>query len=206
MAVAMQTPAANALGQFGELRVDRDFNVVGWNAGLEQMFGWTAIEAIGQHSTKVVPRAGDDEDRLAADRTELETTGTYQGLVAYRHRDGHVFTAYLSARRARGGYLCSLWVPNEFRKMDRDQAHEVDRQQVRQTFEQRLRAARDRRDEMTQAELASRVGVRPNEINRWEHASTWGVLPSPFYRRKLARALEIEDPLYLWPDVEVDDE
>lgn len=196
------TPTPGARQRTARFRTDDQFTIVEWGPDIEQMTGWTDVEAIGRSAIEVLRRTDGDVPGRSRDRRELRADGSWHGLVTYLDRDDIEFSAWLEAERDHaGGYVVTLLVPEEFRKMDRNRAVEDDRHHVRQLFEERLRAARG---DTTQAELARKVGVRPNEINRWEHASTWGVLPSAFYRRRLQRALEVDDPLYLWPETEVD--
>lgn len=94
-----------------------------------------------------------------------------------------------------------LTIENLLAEVDLDIAAENDDERIRQTFEQRLRAARQARD-LTQEALGELVTVRDKEINRWEHASTWGTMPSRASRRRLARALDVPFN-YLWPEAEL---
>ncbi|WP_448098791.1 PAS domain-containing sensor histidine kinase [Luteibacter yeojuensis] len=67
---------------------DMDDIIVLWNGGAEQLYGWTAHEAMGRRANDLLGTALPG-DRKAAD-AELFGTGRWEGEVIQRHRDGRI--------------------------------------------------------------------------------------------------------------------
>lgn len=67
---------------------DMDDIIVLWNGGAEQLYGWTAHEALGRRANDLLGTAFPG-DRKAAD-AELSGTGRWEGEVIQRHRDGRI--------------------------------------------------------------------------------------------------------------------
>src|SRR6201991_309525 len=67
---------------------DMEDVIVLWNAGAEQLYGWTAHEALGRRAGDLLGTAlrGDRADAEAA----LFGTGRWEGEVFQRHRDGRI--------------------------------------------------------------------------------------------------------------------
>lgn len=67
---------------------DMDDVIVLWNAGAEQLYGWTAHEALGRRTGDLLGTA------LRGDRVEADAalfgTGRWEGEVFQRHRDGRI--------------------------------------------------------------------------------------------------------------------
>lgn len=67
---------------------DMDDVIVLWNAGAEQLYGWTAHEALGRRAGDLLGTA------LRGDRVEADAalfgTGRWEGEVFQRHRDGRI--------------------------------------------------------------------------------------------------------------------
>ena len=67
---------------------DMDDVIVLWNAGAEQLYGWTAHEALGRRAGDLLGTAFPG-DRGEAD-TALFGAGRWEGEVFQRHRDGRI--------------------------------------------------------------------------------------------------------------------
>ncbi|MCW5805210.1 MAG: PAS domain S-box protein [Deltaproteobacteria bacterium] len=79
------------------LTFDGDLVVRTWNRGAEEMYGWTALEAIGRHpSSFLAPEylgEGSRADLLAS----LATKQRWQGEMIHSHKDGRRLRVFLSA-------------------------------------------------------------------------------------------------------------
>lgn len=80
---------ANLIAQVNDavIAMDRNFVVSSWNQGAEQIYGWTADEAIGQ-STEKVFRAEFATTTLAEVRKQIQEKGEYVGEVIQYRKDG----------------------------------------------------------------------------------------------------------------------
>ncbi len=89
--------APNVLAFLGQavITTDLDGVVVYWNKAAEELYGWTAEEALGAHiSTLTVP---DMSQELAAEILESLRNGiTWSGGFAVRRKDGSIFTALVT--------------------------------------------------------------------------------------------------------------
>jgi PAS domain S-box-containing protein len=59
------------------MRTDPDFWITAWDAGAEELFGWTADEAIGRPAWEVVPGDGNRLERMQS----LRSPGEWQGVL-----------------------------------------------------------------------------------------------------------------------------
>ncbi|MEA2329996.1 MAG: hypothetical protein QOH58_134 [Thermoleophilaceae bacterium] len=67
--------------------LDAEWNLTVWNKGAERMYGWTAEEVLGRHTTEVARLELSDEKRAAL-RRGLAEVGRWRGeMIAYR-KDG----------------------------------------------------------------------------------------------------------------------
>jgi PAS domain S-box-containing protein len=69
------------------LATDEQFDLTAWNKGAEQMFGWTAEEALGRKVYEVIPTEYSDEEMAQALRG-LTETGRFRGDMIMYHKDG----------------------------------------------------------------------------------------------------------------------
>jgi PAS domain S-box-containing protein len=86
--------------QIAIVAIDRDRTIRFWNRGAEQLYGWTADEAMGRHIALIYPKDKLDEVQrtiLAA----LERDGTWSGEFPLARKDGSPFTGYLSLAHIR---------------------------------------------------------------------------------------------------------
>lgn len=89
---------------------DTNLAVTAWNLGAEEIFGWTAADALGRHVGEVIPAEFAGE-RVSEIIQELEDGGRYRTEVASRRKDGtpvYVEGAIIALRDGRGrttGYL-----------------------------------------------------------------------------------------------------
>ena len=74
-----------------------DFVITSWNKAAEQMYGWTAEEAIGHRAPTLLRtrflNGWSREEALAV----LQQAGNWQGEIEQWHRDGHVLYVLISA-------------------------------------------------------------------------------------------------------------
>ncbi|HXP62495.1 MAG TPA: PAS domain S-box protein, partial [Dongiaceae bacterium] len=70
----------------GVIIVNLSNKITLWNHGAEEIFGWTAAEALGQLPEKLL--GVEDLDALAAMRAAVERDGFWNGESRLRHRDG----------------------------------------------------------------------------------------------------------------------
>ena len=93
------------------LRLDRYLKVTGWDAGAEQLFGWTAREAIGVVLTELISA---DAQRLRRIKCLFED-GHWEGRAVVAGRDGVHVAVWLRAIGERDGdgrvigYDVSYW-------------------------------------------------------------------------------------------------
>jgi ribosome-binding protein aMBF1 (putative translation factor) len=105
---------------------------------------------------------------------------------------------HIAELRARLGR--DLTVEDLLEQAGREIAVERRRARIRKTIAVRIRDARHVAD-LTQVELAARLGKRDKEVNRWEHGHR---TPSAASREAIADALAV--PLaHLYPEQEPDD-
>jgi PAS domain S-box-containing protein len=67
--------------------LDADWYVTDWNPGAERLYGWTADEVVGRHTTDVAKLEMSDEERSEVRRETLER-GRYRGEVEAYRKDG----------------------------------------------------------------------------------------------------------------------
>lgn len=72
------------------IATDRSSRVTQWNAGAERSFGWTAAEAVGRPITDLAVKPADLEE-AAAIRTNLHSTGRWEGRFDALRKDGSSF-------------------------------------------------------------------------------------------------------------------
>jgi PAS domain S-box-containing protein len=93
------------------LGTDDRFVLTEWNRGAEEMFGWTADEALGQVVSDLVP-PGYSREQLDQDLRELTETGRWRGERTWQAKDGSLILAEgltVALRGSQGdtrGYLC----------------------------------------------------------------------------------------------------
>jgi PAS domain S-box-containing protein len=80
---------ANLLANVNDviLAYDDGFRVTAWNARAEELYGWTAAEAIGSYAPAITGSRMADGERAAV-RLQLVETGRWQGEVRHTRRDG----------------------------------------------------------------------------------------------------------------------
>jgi PAS domain S-box-containing protein len=69
------------------LGTDEQFVLTVWNKGTQEMFGWTADEALGRDIRDLIPRDYSDE-QLAEELLELTETGRWRGERVWYRKDG----------------------------------------------------------------------------------------------------------------------
>jgi hypothetical protein len=92
--------------------VNADRQVIFWNSGMEQLFGWTAGEMAGQHISRVYsPEDMEDVERVIL--PSLERTANWFGEFPLVRKDGSHFTGFMSLARvidAAGRVVCTLGI------------------------------------------------------------------------------------------------
>ncbi|MGZ6673506.1 MAG: PAS domain S-box protein [Solirubrobacteraceae bacterium] len=95
------------------LATDAEFVLTAWNRGAEQMFGWTAQEAIGQRIDELIPTSLSDEE-MAAELGDLAKTGSWRGEATWCGKHGKpviaegLTVALRSDRGQTSGYVCIM--------------------------------------------------------------------------------------------------
>jgi PAS domain S-box-containing protein len=82
----------------------RDFEsdrITMWNMGAENLYGWTASEAVGQPLRELIATEGTDHDAL---RRQLISTGEFHGEIKDRTKDGREVIVDLRATLIRNSY------------------------------------------------------------------------------------------------------
>jgi PAS domain S-box-containing protein len=69
------------------ISTDLDFIIKSWNKGAEDMYGLTALEVIGQPSSRVLMHEYFTDDREKA-YAKIKACGKWKGEVLHNHRDG----------------------------------------------------------------------------------------------------------------------
>ena len=64
---------------------DAEHRITMWNRGAEEVYGWTAAEAIGRNAHELL---GTDAATQQAFRGALDATGTWSGQIRHRRKDG----------------------------------------------------------------------------------------------------------------------
>lgn len=97
----------------GFVALDAGGRIVGWNRASEEMFGWTAAEAVGQRLDRLLhasPAGGDFDSELATRLTTPPGTVTRDNGVV-RHRDGRRMEVEVHSHRLstpNGPVLCDF--------------------------------------------------------------------------------------------------
>ncbi len=73
------------------IATDLEFNITSWNRGAEQLYGWSAAEAIGQPLTQMIKNEYTDDTTNAKALLDFQTHGVWQGEVSQQHKDGTRF-------------------------------------------------------------------------------------------------------------------
>ena len=95
------------------IAVDMQQTVTGWNYAAEELYGWTADEALGQPITTLIPTKFMGTD-WATIKQGMAETGRWHGEVQHHHRDGtplicEVTTIALKDEANRpGGYIGTI--------------------------------------------------------------------------------------------------
>ena len=106
--------------------------VTGWNAGAEEVYGWTSAEAVGRHSQQIL-KTQDAEKQLVIDES-LAKTGRWDGELAQTTKQGLtriVESRYVQVKNRAGVPVGVLNISRD--ETQRRQAEEL----VRQVAEQR---------------------------------------------------------------------
>jgi diguanylate cyclase (GGDEF)-like protein/PAS domain S-box-containing protein len=93
-AMRFQTDLLAAAGQ-AIVAVDTDRNVIYWNRAAEEMYGWTAAEAIGRPTLELIRRV-EAPDRAAAMRETMLTNHSWSGDYEVTLPDGRHITAFVT--------------------------------------------------------------------------------------------------------------
>jgi diguanylate cyclase (GGDEF)-like protein/PAS domain S-box-containing protein len=93
-AMRFQTDLLAAAGQ-AIVAVDTDRVVIYWNRAAEQMFGWSAAEAIGRPTLEVIRRV-EDPDQAAMMRETMLANSSWSGDYEVTLRDGSRITAFVT--------------------------------------------------------------------------------------------------------------
>lgn len=106
------------------LATDEEFVLTAWNRGAQEMFGWTADEALGRKVYELIPTQFSDEE-LAQELRALTDSGAWRDEATWYGKDGTplVAEARTSALRAADGsitgYLCIMRDVSERRRSAR---------------------------------------------------------------------------------------
>jgi two-component system, sensor histidine kinase and response regulator len=93
--------AATILEAF--LEQDRQLAITDWNSQAEALWGWTAAEAIGMRSHRLVPERNRDRyDRTLRELLEQRQRRPLSREITAHHRDGHEFRIEMSIAVAAG--------------------------------------------------------------------------------------------------------
>ncbi len=79
------------------ISTDSVFQIMSWNKGAEELYGWKADEVIDRNLLEILPTAFQKEKYgIQKMQTELENVGSWRGEVVQQTRDGHVLTVLAS--------------------------------------------------------------------------------------------------------------
>jgi PAS domain S-box-containing protein len=73
------------------IATDLELRITSWNAAAERIYGWTAVESVGNHIDELLETRWLDEG-LDEARSMLERTGSWKGEVRQRSKDGRNLT------------------------------------------------------------------------------------------------------------------
>ena len=106
--------------------------ITGWNAGAQEVYGWTSAEAVGRHSQEILKSA--DATVLGKIEESLSKTGRWDGELTQTTKNGHtcvVESRYVQVRNRAGMPVGVLNISRD--ETQRKEAEEL----VRQSAEQR---------------------------------------------------------------------
>jgi PAS domain S-box-containing protein len=136
------------------IATDEKFVVTAWNKGADELYGWTADEALGRPAHEMV-RAQHSDAGLADALRQLNETGSRRAETVVLHRDGTpvpIEAVTIALRDERGditGYLGINRDITERRHAEEQRARAEEKlREVRET--ERRRIARDLHDEALQ--------------------------------------------------------
>ncbi|MCW2573845.1 MAG: domain S-box protein, partial [Frankiales bacterium] len=103
------------------LATDEEFVLTAWNRGAQEMFGWTAAEALGRKVYELIPTQFSDEE-LAQEVRALIDAGAWRDEATWYGKDGTPLfaeartTALHAADGSITGYLCIMRDVSERRR------------------------------------------------------------------------------------------
>jgi PAS domain S-box-containing protein len=103
------------------LATDEEFALTAWNRGAQEMFGWTAAEALGRNVYELIPTQFSD-DELAEEMRSLTDTGAWRDEATWYGKDRTPLVAEARTTALRGadgsitGYLCIMRDVSERRR------------------------------------------------------------------------------------------
>jgi diguanylate cyclase (GGDEF)-like protein/PAS domain S-box-containing protein len=131
--IHFQAQLLNAVGQ-AVVATTVDGTIVYWNRAAEQLYGWSAEQALGRPVAEIIPDGAGAMPPLRLER--LRAAGTWSGELQVRRRDGSTLSVLVTdalVRDADGGVLGIVSVATDI--SERRRAEEV-----LQASERRLRA------------------------------------------------------------------
>ncbi len=69
---------------------DAQYNILSWNRAAEQIYGYTASEAIGQSAPQLFKSSHIEGDTFRDIARQMAENGHWRGEVQHRHKDGHI--------------------------------------------------------------------------------------------------------------------
>jgi PAS domain S-box-containing protein len=98
--IEFQAHMLEAVGQ-AVVATDREGHVIYWNRAAEELYGWSATEALGRLLLELT--LTEEQGRLAAEVVErLERGESWSGEFQVRHRDGTVFPVFATGSPIQG--------------------------------------------------------------------------------------------------------
>jgi PAS domain S-box-containing protein len=76
-----------------------------WNEGARRLYGWTSDEAVGRNAHELLKT---DPEGLEAMQAAVAASGTWQGLLYHRDRDGRSVVADSRHVRTRGAFVLEI--------------------------------------------------------------------------------------------------
>lgn len=129
------------------IATDLDNRITGWNRAAEELYGWSAAEAIGQPAGELLRSdyAGRQRSQL---RAELQAAGFWRGELIHHHRDDHPILVLASVSLVRD----SAGKPHSIVTVNRDITEQRAAEQARERARTRLQLLADASRAFTEVE------------------------------------------------------
>ena len=146
---------ASLLDQVSEavIAVDENFRITSWNKGAERIYGWSAEEALNQHSPTLLQTQYNDDTTPNSALKQFQDTGQWQGEVLHQRKDGKripISTTTVTLRNRQHQVIGAVSVVQDITDRKRVEQAQFALVRDRAAIEERQRLARDLHDAVSQ--------------------------------------------------------